>query len=271
MAWLLNNSLLLVIFYVFLAGLCFGSFANVLVYRLPLGLSIVKPSSHCPACNHKLGLLDLVPVLSWVFLFRRCRYCKEKISAIYPFVEIICGLLFAAVVWYSPNFSAIPLIVLAFLLLVIAIIDMKTQEIHDILLIIGAVLGLTWVSAAFFLPAVFPGAPVWHDALLGVLAGGLPLFIIDRICLLVLKKDGFGFGDVKLMAMAGLFIGWQLMFFAYFFAFISGAVYAVVMLIARRLQQGTYMAFGPFLCAGILAALWFGQSVTAWFLGLLMI
>jgi leader peptidase (prepilin peptidase)/N-methyltransferase len=260
------------IFVIILAGvigLCFGSFANVVIYRVPKKLSIVKPASACPSCGKTLGALDLIPVFSWLFLGRKCRNCKKKISARYPLVELLCGGLFAAMAVWSPTLSVVPLAVFTFSLLTIAFIDADTQEIPDGLVILGAVAGVAWVAGGHFFPDYLPYSRAWDNALLGVVAGGLPLFVIDRITLLVLGKDGFGYGDVKLMAMVGLFLGWQLMLIAFLFAFISGAIFAVYLIITGKAKRGTYMAFGPFLVIGNFAALWFGQGVLDWYLDLL--
>jgi leader peptidase (prepilin peptidase)/N-methyltransferase len=250
-------------------GLCLGSFANVVIYRVPLGKSIVTPPSACPACGARLTLLDLVPVFSWLLLRGRCRHCKAGVSARYPLVETACALLFLCMALYAGlTPDIIPLCLMAFVLLCVSVIDRDTQEIPDGLLIFGAAVGALWVAGGALLPLIpqlglaFALAPAWHDALLGVVAGGLPLLLLDRVVILLLKKDGFGYGDMKLMAMAGLFIGWQGMPAAFFFAFISGAVYAAALMLTKRAQRGAYMAFGPFLCAGVLLALWLGE----WFL-----
>jgi len=247
----------------FLLGLCFGSFANVVIYRLPQNKSIIRPPSACPGCGNRLKFFDLFPVLSWVFLRGKCRMCKKKISPRYPLVELLCGLLFAGMAWHSPTLSLAPLLVFAFVLLVITFIDADTMEIPDGLVIIGAVAGVFFVAGGHL--GIFPGAVSWLDALLGVVAGAAPLLIIDRIVILLLKKDGFGFGDVKLMAMVGLFIGWEFMLLAFLFAFFSAFPFAVYLMATGKAKRGSYIPFGPFLCSGALAALWFGQAVFDWY------
>jgi len=262
-------------------GLLFGSFANVVIYRLPNKKSIIKPPSACPVCGKRLTVIELVPIFSWVFLGGKCRWCKVKISARYPTVELLCGLLYASMVYFSPTFSAIPLCVLAFLLLVVSFIDWDTQEIYDGVLLVGAVVGVAWVAFGRFLPELFPHAPAWYNALLGVIAGAVPLLFFDRVALLVWKKDGFGYGDVKLMAMAGIFLGWQLTLGAFVFGVLSSFPLAVYYMIKRRLSSPAklhdakhasecasfdddfngYFAFGPFLCIGALCALWFGETI----------
>ncbi|MCL2456166.1 MAG: prepilin peptidase [Defluviitaleaceae bacterium] len=245
----------------FVMGLCFGSFANVVIYRVPKKISIWKPPSSCPSCERKLTVIDLFPVLSWIFLRGKCRTCKNKISARYPLVEFLCGLLFVSAVYFSATFSAAPLAIFFFALLTITFIDADTQIIPDGLVILGAVAGIFFVAGGHFFPEIFPHAQSWQNALLGILAGAAPLMIFDALTLLILKKDGFGYGDVKLMAMAGIFLGWKLIFMAFFAAFMTGAIFAVYLLVSGKAKRGAYMAFGPFLVLGILAAFWFGETV----------
>jgi len=264
--------------FAFFVGLLFGSFANVIIYRLPLKKSIVNPPSSCPSCNRQLAPIDLVPIISWVFLRMRCRFCREKISARYPIVELICGVLFASMVHYTSlqdyghtaTLSAIPMSIFALLLLIISYIDWDTQEIYDGLVIIGAVVGVTWVALGHFFPCTFPYSPTWYNALLGVVAGAAPLLIIDRITLLLLKKDGFGYGDVKLMAMVGVFLGWRLALGALPFAVMISFPFALYFMIKRSLHTSEeefsgYMAFGPFLCLGSIGVMWLGEWVVNYF------
>jgi len=245
-------------------GLCFGSLANVVIYRLPRDISIVSPPSGCPACKTRLVFYDLIPIISWALLLGRCRNCKSKISIRYPLVEFTCALLFACMVLFTHSLSAIFLSLLAFVLLAVFVIDYDTQQIPDSLLVFAAIVGVGWVILGQFSPLFslsFPNAPGFISAFLGILAGGLPLLVIDRLVLLLYKKDGFGYGDVKLMAVSGLFLGWQLIIVAFFIAFISGGAFAVYLLVTGRARRGEYIAFGPFLCGGVIVAIWFGQGI----------
>jgi len=161
---------------------------------------------------------------------------------------------------YTYTLSAIFLSLFAFILLTISVIDWDTQEIPDSLLLAALIIGMTWIVLGHFSP-MFPHSPGFIEAILGILAGAAPLLAIDRFVMLLAKKDGFGYGDVKLMAVAGLYLGWSGVFAAFFFAFIVGGIYAVCLLVTGRAKRGEYIAFGPFLCGGILAALWFGQAI----------
>jgi len=140
------------------------------------------------------------------------------------------------------------------ILLVISYIDAKTQEIPDVLVVAITVAGVVWVAI---------GGITWQNALVGAIAGALPLLIIDRLSLLLAKKDAFGYGDVKLMAAVGLFLGWQLVFVAFFFAFVSGGLVASAFLLAKKVERGQYIAFGPFLCLGSILAFYFGENFIA--------
>jgi len=246
-------------------GLCFGSFANVLIHRIPRKISLVSPGSACRACGSPVSFYDLIPVINWILLKGRCRHCKKSISLRYPLIEITCGLLFTGMAIVTPSLSAIFLSLFAFVLLVISIIDFDTQEIPDGLLIFAAIIGVCWVVLGHYSP-YFPMAPGFIDAGLGILAGGLPLLLLDKLVLVLYKKDGFGYGDVKLMAVCGMFLGWRFTFVAFFFAFVTGGIYATVLLITGHAKRGEYIAFGPFLCAGVVAAIWLGQVFLSLFM-----
>ena len=257
----LGHFILTVIVFALAPGLIFGSFANVVIYRLPKKISIIKPPSACQSCGKRLGFSDLVPVFSWIFLRGRCRFCTAKISPRYPLVELICGFLFVSMAYHSPTLSAIPLFCLAFVLLTVSFIDWDTREIPDGLLIFGGAVGVLWVLGGRFFPALLPYSPSWQDALLGALVGGVPIFLIDKMTLFIVKKDGFGYGDVKLMIMTGVFLGWQANLMALVLAVLSGAAYAVYLLATGKAKRGAYIAFGPFLCGGAVASLLFGNAI----------
>ena len=248
--------------YALILGLCFGSFANVAAYRIPRNESLLSPPSRCPNCGRRLAITDLIPVLSWLLLRGKCRYCGSKIAPRYPITELMCGLLFFGMATYTgADLSVIPLCVLTFVLLCISLIDIKTQEIPNPLLIVGAVTGLLWIAAEAIFARYNFSAPHWKDALLGAVAGAAPLFLIDRIAIIILGKEGFGFGDVKLALMTGLFLGWQLALASLLFAVIAGGAFGAVLMAAKKLERGSYMPFGPFIASGSLASLWFGPAL----------
>ncbi len=240
-------------------GLCVGSFLNVCIYRIPNKLSIRTPPSHCPDCKARLTALDMVPVASWLFLGGKCRHCGKPISPRYMIVELLTGVLFLLCWWRLPGLgSLIPALALVSVLIAACFIDAEHTIIPNGLVLFGSVCG---ALAVLITSLAGNPNPRWQDALLGALAGGGPLFLIDVVSRLILRKDGMGGGDVKLMAMVGLFLGWQHTLLALVLAVVAGGLAGAVLLVTKVLKHGDYFPFGPFLAAGSLTALLFGQQI----------
>ncbi|MFT9056934.1 MAG: prepilin peptidase [Ethanoligenens sp.] len=247
--------------FIVIFGLVFGSFLNVCIYRIPLGESFATGRSHCMACGHELRAPDLIPVFSYLFLHGKCRYCGAKISVQYPLIELMNAFLYLALYlrcgwhpiffFYAAYGSA---------LIVTALIDIKTQIIpNGLVLFVGAVS----VIGLFFLPEKPIG---WRllNGLLGLLAGGLPLYAAA-----LLSKGGMGLGDVKLAAACGLLLGWQNTLLALFFAVVSAGIFAGFLVIMRKRKMQSAIAFGPFLSMGFGIALLCGSTIITWYLHLL--
>jgi leader peptidase (prepilin peptidase)/N-methyltransferase len=230
--------------YAFVAGLLFGSFANVVIYRMPRGLSIVSPPSACTACGKRLMSFDLVPIASWLALRGRCRYCRATISVRYPLVELSCAVLFSCMVYFTPSLSAIPLAFFAFLLVCVTMIDADKREIPNNLIITGCIIGAAWVICGEFIHDLFPLAPAWQDAIIGT-AVVVPLWALQKI--------GINRNAVKSSVMMGLFLGWQPMLIALLLALVPSGIIGI--------KERKYKAFVLFLCGGSLFALWFGQQI----------
>jgi leader peptidase (prepilin peptidase)/N-methyltransferase len=247
---------------VFILGLLIGSFLNVCVWRVPRKESIVFPASHCPACGHPLAPSDLVPVVSWLVLRGRCRYCRERISWRYPAVELLTALIFTAVYWkFGVAWVTLPLLALVAVLIAVAFIDIDHAIIPNGLVLVGLVPGA--LVAAFRLN----GLP-WWDGLAGMAAGAAPLLAVDFLSRLILKKEGMGGGDMKLMAMVGLYLGWRLTLLSLLLAVYLGGLAGVILLATRVLKRGGQFPFGPFLAAGSLLSLFFGHPILSWWLGI---
>ena len=230
----------------FVCGLMFGSFANVIIYRLPRGLEFVKTPSACTSCGARIKAPHNIPVLSWLMLRGECGYCGAKISPRYITVELLTGVMFALMFWRHGDILEASLWSVFMLYLVIAaFIDAETRLIPDSLNIAGFA-----VAAAY-------AALNWGGALnliLGAVAGGGFLLILDLMSRLIFKKPGMGGGDIKLMAVCGLFLGVWGAVAALWLAAVAGGVFGVFLLAAKRAERGSYFAFGPFLCAGAAAA-----------------
>lgn len=235
-------------------GLIFGSFTNVLIARIPAGESIVTPPSHCPHCGHRLGVLDLVPVLSWLWLKGKCRYCRERIRPRYPLVELLTAALFIGV-FLRWGLSAWTLAgwALTVILVSSAFIDLDEGIIPDVITIPGVVLGLvvSFVTIGFF------------PALWGALAFGGVLFLVA-----VISKGGMGGGDVKLAAVIGAFTGLPGAVITLLLSSFLGAVFGIALMLMGRAGRKTPVKFGPFLAVAAYTAYLFSNEIVAWYLGM---
>jgi leader peptidase (prepilin peptidase)/N-methyltransferase len=228
-------------------GACFGSFFNVLIYRMPRDMSLIKPGSHCPRCKHKIPLWQNIPVLGWLFLGGRCANCKETISIRYPIVEFLAMLLgFAAAFLTEPKAFQDANIIRCFCLfwllvtlIPIFVIDFKHLLLPDTVTIGGILVGFTL--------SFFEGGIGWLSSLIGIAACGGGLFLFSVISSKILKKEGLGLGDVKLLAGFGAIMGAELAFTA----LIIGSMLALAVVVPFRFLTKRNMAsplpFGPFL------------------------
>jgi len=275
------GSILLIII-VFLFGLSIGSFANVCIYRLPRKKSIASPSrSFCPKCGKTIAWYDNIPVLSFLILRGKCRYCHAPISLQYPLVELLTGLLFVGVHLFVISRGerlvislGDRLILLPFYwyfcatLVILSVIDGEFFILPDRLtypLVIGG----------FLLAALYPGhlgSPAIGSsllrALIGAAAGGLSLWLIGLLGKAAFKKEAMGLGDVKLMAAVGAWQGWELVLFAIFLGALVAAVAGITCIVMKKADWGSKIPFGPYLAAGSLITLFFGWEILFWYLRL---
>jgi len=236
-------------------GLCVGSFLNVVIARLPAGRSIVTPPSACPGCASLIAWYDNVPVLSFLLLRARCRQCHAAISWRYPLVELATAGLFAlAAARIGFDARLLPALVLCAALVAITGIDLDHQIIPDAITLPGVAFG--------FAASLLVGQPPWIESLLGILLGGGLFFVI-----IVVSRGGMGGGDMKLGAMLGAFLGWRMTLVAIMIAVLIGGVVAIGLLAAGRRGRKEPVPFGPFLAIGGLAALFWGESLLRWYLG----
>lgn len=223
----------LFILWFFVLGLVLGSFFNVVVYRLPRNLSLVKPGSSCPDCGHRLTPGELVPVLSFLRQKGRCKECKGHISWRYPLVEALTGMGFALIAWQSSSLPEIFSGVVFFsLLLTLALIDLEHKVLPNVLTIPGIVLGLLF--------ALFGWTSSFWLSVIGAGVGFLLMFAIALI-----SRGGMGMGDAKFMAMIGAFLGWQSVFYVLFGASLLGSVGGVLYLYITKQDRKTPIPFGP--------------------------
>ena len=294
---------------IFALGLAFGSFLNVCVYRLPLGISVVTPRSACPKCKHGIALYDNMPVLSWLVLRGRCRYCKARISPRYLIIEVLTGLLFLACYWYfGLTLSTLKFCTFGFLLLGLIFTDAETKLLPDKLTLTGLALGIILsllVPVNDLVSQFLPGMvnlPFSEDisarlmslldSLLGAAVGASFIYGAGAIYLRWRGTEGMGFGDVKLMAMVGAFLGVKLTVLTIFTASLAGSIFGLTTVLivwlkrtrrfakrfadaaaARRrgwqsaqvVYRNYQMPFGVFLGSMALVALFFGDRFLHWY------
>lgn len=244
-------------------GLVLGSFLNVCIYRLPLHQSIVSPPSSCPQCGKRIRFYDNIPVISYVFLLGKCRYCRSPIPLHYPIVELVSGLLSLALFLrygLSPQFFAFLAFSLA--LVVISFVDLHHQIIPDVISLPGILSGLG-------LSLVRWNGISWLDSLIGILGGGGFLFLLAVVFERLTGKEGMGGGDVKLLAMIGAWMGWRTLPFVVLISSLAGIIIGGGSLLFSGRGYRTRIPFGPFLSLGALVYMFFGRPLVSWYYGLL--
>ncbi|MCK5204969.1 MAG: prepilin peptidase [Desulfobacterales bacterium] len=248
--------------WVFILGLCIGSFLNVCIYRLPESKSIVHPRSMCPECGTLIRFYDNLPILSYLLLRGKCRHCQAPISFRYPIVELLSGLL-AVGVFLKYGISLEAAIYYAFIatLLVITFIDIDHQIIPDVITLPG--IPICFV-ASFALPHI-----TYIESIMGILIGGGSLFMVAWLYHLLTKKEGMGGGDIKLLGMMGAIIGWKGVLFTIFVASAVGTVSGMLIMLKTRKTMKLAVPFGPFLAIGSIAYIFFGPQLMAWYVNLL--
>ena len=243
-----------------IAGAAIGSFLNVCIHRLPLGQSIVWPGSACPTCKGAVAWYDNIPILSWLVLGARCRSCRARISIRYPIVEALTSVMCAGALWYyGPGALFLSRFVFGCALVVLFAIDLEHQILPNVITVPGIVAGLA-VS-----PFVEPG---WRSALMGALLGGGLLWLVSEAYFRLRSAEGLGFGDVKMLAMIGAFLGWRQVWVVLFLASISGAIIGVLVTAGRGRSVRTRLPFGTFLAIAAFVASLTGEGVLNWYLGL---
>jgi len=279
--------------YFFLLGLfslLVGSFLNVLIHRLPIMLerswqqeyqdyfadsdnnnhqaaptahyNLFLPRSACPHCGHQITAAENIPLFSWLFLKGRCSSCHQPISARYPLVELLCALASIAVAWYyPPGWALAGALLLTWILLALTFIDLDKLLLPDQL-----TLPLLWLGLLLNLSQQF--VPL-DDAVIGAIAGYMVLWSLYWAFKLLTGKEGMGYGDFKLLAALGAWLGWQSLPLILILSSCVGAILGITLIIMQRQQQGKPMPFGPYLAiAGWIALLW-GNQITNWYLGLI--
>jgi leader peptidase (prepilin peptidase)/N-methyltransferase len=234
---------------IFIYGLLLGSFFNVVGLRVPEKKSIVTPSSACPTCGHQLKPYELIPVISYLLQKGKCRGCQSRISPIYPFFELLTGILFATaplVIGWSGELVIALTLISMFIIIVVS--DIHYMIIPDKILI--------WFAGIFLLERIFIPLTPWWNSLLGAVTGFVLLLVIALV-----SKGGMGFGDVKLYALLGFILGFKLVLLSFFFSTLFGAVIGGLALLFKVVKRKQPIPFGPFIAAGTLTAYYWGSEL----------
>jgi len=240
-------------------GALIGSFLNVCIFRLPKEESIVTPGSHCPHCQKPIKFYDNVPLVSYILLNGRCRYCKESISIQYPLVEGITALVSLILFMkFGPTLSYLFYFSFVAALIVISVIDLYHQIIPDVISLPGIGVGLL---ASLAIPQIS-----FIDSLIGALLGGGCLFIVATLYQWLFKREGMGGGDVKLLAMIGAFLGWKAVILTILLGSLLGSISGIIVMVSRGKDFKYAIPFGPFLSLGAVIALFYGQDLIRWYL-----
>ncbi|NKB87437.1 MAG: prepilin peptidase [Acidobacteria bacterium] len=239
-------------------GLLFGSFLNAVIYRVPLGISLLRPSG-CPGCEESIAWHHNVPVLAWIALRARCANCGTKISLRYPLVELAGGLLLAAsVAQWGLTVSAFSVGLFSYLMLVLALIDVDHRILPNVITLPGAVIGL---ALAFVDPRV-----AWLDSLIGGFLGGGLLYFVAWGYLKLRGREGMGMGDVKMMLLVGSFLGWQGALMTIFIGSLLGSVVGVALISLSSRKGWQYaLPFGTFLAAAGILVAFRGTEIFQWY------
>ena len=240
-------------------GAMVGSFLNVCIYRLPKEESIIWPRSHCPTCKKIIRFYDNIPLISYLLLRGRCRYCKGPISLQYPLVEGITALssLFL-IIKFGPSLSYLFYFAFVAALIAITVIDLYHQIIPDGISLPGIGVGLL---ASLVIPQI-----TFFNSLMGILLGGGSLFLVATLYEWIFKREGMGGGDVKLLAMIGAFLGWKAVILTILLSSLIGSITGILIMILKGKDFKYAIPFGPFLSMGAVIALFYGENLIRWYL-----
>lgn len=264
-------------------GLIVGSFLNVVIHRLPrmmqadwelqcaelrnesvpkrLRYDLMVPRSACPHCQHPISAIQNIPVLSWLMLGGKCAACKTRISPRYPLIELITGLLSVAVVWkFGAAWQTLGGLIFVWALIALTFIDFDTSLLPD-----SITLPLIWLGLVFNIAANFTSLP---QAVVGAIAGYLILWSIYWLFKLATGKEGMGYGDFKLLAAIGAWLGWELLPVTILLSSVVGTIVGISMIVMIKHDRRVPIPFGPYLAGGGLVALFFGNQLTQAYLGL---
>lgn len=253
----MDSIIILIYVYMFLIGMCVASFMNVVIDRVPRNESFVKGRSHCDHCGETLKWYDLIPIVSYIFLRGKCRYCHTSIPIRGFLIEIFGGLI-GMFCFYRFGFSieTILMFVIAMILLAITMIDFDTMIIPD---------GLNIAMFIVSIVLMYVRHMSLLESIMGMFCISVPMILLN-----VLIAESFGGGDIKLMFVSGIALGWKYSLLAAFIGILLAGSYSIYLLVSKKIDKKGHIAFGPYLSIGIFIALSYGREIISWYLNLMM-
>lgn len=253
---------MLIYLFIFIIGVCIGSFLNVVIYRFEKEVSVVYPSSFCPYCKTPIKWYDNIPILSYINLGGKCRVCKTHISIEYPIVEFLTGILTLIyyIKWGNSSFLwFIAFSFITYVLIVVSVIDFKTMMLSDLFSYIIAFLGI--VSS--YINPLFSGGAKERilQSFSGIITGIMVIYLLMVIGKFIYKKDAVGDGDMFLFGAIGSFIGFKGIFDVVIISSFIGAFYGLILILTKKLNRFSYIPFGPFLATASVVKIYFNISV----------
>ena len=237
--------------FILIIGLIIGSFLNVCIYRIQREESIAFPPSHCTSCGYNLKAVDLIPVISYIFLRGKCRDCKEKISIRYPVVELINGIMYLVLfLKFGLSYTFVFSSIFFSILLVISLIDLESKEIYLSTIIFGLIVAISYSLIAYF---IFNGNII-NNIIGGVIGYGI-------IILIVILTGGMGEGDAEIAGICGLFLGVKGILLALFIAVITGGIVGSIILSLKLKDKKAEIAFGPYIALGTVISILYGAKI----------
>lgn len=263
-----QNMTILIYLFIFILGAVMGSFFNVCIYRLPQKEGLVFPGSHCPVCHASIKPWENIPILSYIFLRGRCRYCRGKISGRYIIVETLTGLLYLGLyLRFGLGVDFFYFLFFVSVLIIITFIDIEHFLILDKItypsMVIGLIVCLIRNDLAGGVIGLLSGAGIIYGI---VVVSAIVLKMINHPCK---DEGGMGLGDVKLAGVMGVFLGWKFVLVALFFACLFGSIIGLALIFLGLKKRTDYIPFGPHLAMGSLVVVFWGERVLGWYLGLI--
>ena len=245
----------------FVFGAVFGSFSGVIIYRVPNGMSIVKPASRCGNCGHELKWYDNVPILAYIFLGGKCRYCKAKIGAFYFLIEVINAFAYLlCFLRFGFSIDTLFAMLVTQILIVMSGIDYQNHFIYDANQIVLLVAVVLWIGVKVILDPYIP-----YQNLIGGVAAFLVFLLIRLLGKVMFKKEDLGMGDVILYGIIVLLLGWQNLIFSLLVLSSVGSIIEVFLILIKVKKRGDEIAFGPYIALGTFVAMLYGTNVLEWF------